>query len=143
MTTPAIQADIERFFHGYNDAFIAVDGARIADFYHFPCLLLRGDGELLDVPTVEEGKALFQRIASSYHEEGNRASIFSIVENAAIGGRSVLATLDWTLQREDGSAIRGWRQSYNLVSVNGGWHIVLSTFHIQSMRSRPADRAET
>lgn len=131
MTTPAPHGDVERFFQEYNDAFLATDGARIASFYQFPCLTLRGNGELLHVATTEDGKELFGKIAASYHDEGNRASIFSLVEIVPVGGGSVLVTLDWQLRREDGSAIRGWRQSYNLVRGAHGWQIVLSTFHIE------------
>jgi hypothetical protein len=34
------------------------------------------------------------------------------------------------MQREDGSAIRRWRQSYNFVEINGRLHILASTFHL-------------
>jgi hypothetical protein len=39
-------------------------------------------------------------------------------------------TVDWELLRADDSVIRKWRQSYNLVRVDGGWQILVSTFHL-------------
>jgi ketosteroid isomerase-like protein len=131
VTSPVTQAEIENFFHDYNDAFLATDGARIANFYRFPCLTLRGSGELLHMATVEDGRTLFENVARSYHDEGNRASTFAILDTVPVGGRSVLVTMDWELRRDDGSAIRGWRQSYNLIHSGDGWRIVLSTFHIE------------
>jgi hypothetical protein len=32
--------------------------------------------------------------------------------------------------RADGSAIRGWQQSYNLVRGQASWQILVSTFHV-------------
>ncbi|MCD6044159.1 MAG: hypothetical protein K0R40_3762 [Burkholderiales bacterium] len=34
------------------------------------------------------------------------------------------------MRRDDGSAIRRWRQSYNLVAAEGGLRILASTFHL-------------
>jgi hypothetical protein len=39
--------------------------------------------------------------------------------------------MDWELRRGDGSLIREWRQSYNVVRVGKGWQILLSTFHVK------------
>jgi len=49
-----------------------------------------------------------------------------------IGGQSALATLVWKMLRRDGSLIREWRMSYNLVRVATGWQILVSTFHLPS-----------
>ena len=40
------------------------------------------------------------------------------------------STMDWEMRREDGTAIRRWRQSYNLVAVDGRWRILASTIHL-------------
>jgi hypothetical protein len=47
-----------------------------------------------------------------------------------MGGRSVLGIVTWELLREEGSVLRQWRQSYNLVRVEAGWQILASTYHI-------------
>jgi hypothetical protein len=46
-----------------------------------------------------------------------------------IGALSALATMDWEMLREDGTVIRRWRQSYNLLRVETEWRILASTFH--------------
>ena len=48
----------------------------------------------------------------------------------AIGARSLLATMDWVFYRGDETLLKRWRQSYNLVRMDGRWKIVLSTFHV-------------
>jgi hypothetical protein len=46
-----------------------------------------------------------------------------------MGGRSVLGTVTWELLRDDGSVVKAWRQSYNLVRVETSWQILASTYH--------------
>jgi hypothetical protein len=48
-----------------------------------------------------------------------------------MGERAVLGTVTWELLREDGSVLRRWRQSYNLVRVEAGWKIFASTHHVE------------
>jgi hypothetical protein len=47
-----------------------------------------------------------------------------------LGAQSAMATLDWQMQREDGSLIRRWRQTYNFLQVGGQARILASTFHL-------------
>jgi hypothetical protein len=69
-------------------------------------------------------------VADGYYRDGCRSSRYGNLEVTRIGGRSILATLDWEQLREDGSVMRQWRQSYNLVRAGKGWQILVSTFHI-------------
>jgi hypothetical protein len=52
------------------------------------------------------------------------------LEVVAIGARSALASLEWEMLRGDGTVLRRWNQSYNLVRVGDGWKILVSTFHL-------------
>jgi hypothetical protein len=51
-------------------------------------------------------------------------------KRVTIGGRSLLATMDWVFYREDGTLLKQWRQSYNMVRIDGRWQILLSTFPV-------------
>jgi hypothetical protein len=46
-----------------------------------------------------------------------------------MGARSALGTVTWELLREDGSVLKHWRQSYNLVRAEKGWRVLASTYH--------------
>jgi hypothetical protein len=105
-----MKAEIARFFDMFVKAFSSFKGGDIANLYHVPGIALRGDGSI-------------------YYTEGARACRFRDLDVMPLGGRSALATVTWELLRDDASAVRVWRQSYNLVRTNGRWQVFASTFH--------------
>jgi ketosteroid isomerase-like protein len=130
MTNAGLTSDIEAFFEAYNEAFASFDGHRIAALYHLPTVTMRGDGSIHCLRSREELARFFQGVADTYRKDGYAGSRFEGLQVSPIGGRSALATLDWKMSRGDGSLIREWRQSYNLVRVVSGWEILVSTFHL-------------
>ena len=44
MVADSLIAEVNVFYKAYAEAFHAVSGVRIADFYYTPCLAMRGDG---------------------------------------------------------------------------------------------------
>jgi ketosteroid isomerase-like protein len=119
---------IEAFLDDYVAAFTASNGARIAHLYHAPCVTVRADGHSFQ--TESEAQAFFQRLADTYYRDGCRGWKYENLEVSPLGGRSAVATMDWQMQREDGSVIRRWRQSYNFVEIDGRLRILASTFHL-------------
>lgn len=131
MTDAALDGEIRDFFKRYNDAFLAIDGNRIAALYYMPTLTMRGDGSIHCLQSREELARFFQGVADGYYRDGWRGGDFKDLQVTPIGGRSALATLGWEMRRADGSLIREWRQSYNLVRIGSGWQILVSTFHVK------------
>jgi hypothetical protein len=127
----AIADEVRGFFEEYTKAFDSIDGSRIAALYHMPTVTMRGDASIHCLQSREELARFFQGVADTYYKDGYRAGSFKNLQVVPIGGRSALATLDWELRRGDGSVIREWRQSYNVVRVGSGWQILVSTFHIK------------
>lgn len=121
---------VRGFFEEYNKAFASIDGSRIAALYSAPTVTVRADSSIHCLQSREELARFFQNVADTYHREGYRNGRFKNLEVISIGGRSALATMEWELLRQDGSVIRGWRQSYNLIRRDGGWQILVSTFHV-------------
>jgi ketosteroid isomerase-like protein len=130
MGTASIADEARAFVENYARTFDSCDGDRIAALYHAPCVTMRGDGSIHCLQSREALASFFQGVADTYRRDGYRASRFSNLQVTPIGGRSALVTVDWELLRADGSMIRQWRQSYNLVRVDGGWQILVSTFHV-------------
>jgi uncharacterized NTF2-like protein DUF6841 len=129
MSAHRLDSEVHTFLEGYNRAFASVEGARIAAFWHSPCVTMRGDGSIHCL-TSNDLPAFLQNVADTYYREGYRDGRFKILQVVPIGGRGAVVTVDWELLRGDGSVIRGWRQSYNLVRVEAGWQILVSTFHV-------------
>ena len=130
MANPAFTDEIRGFFEKYAKAFDSIDGNRIAALYHMPTVTMRGDASIHCLQPREELARFFQGVADTYYKDGYRSGKFTNLQVVPIGERSALATMDWELQRGDGSVLRKWRQSYNVVRVGNGWQILVSTFHV-------------
>ena len=130
MSDQSLPSTIRQFFEDYARAFESIDGARIATFYHAPTVTMRGDGSIHCLQSREELQRFFQGVVDGYYRDGYRTSGLLSFDVQLIGGRSALATIDWQLLRADGTVLREWRQSYNVVYVDGRWQILVSTFHV-------------
>jgi len=130
MKARALPGEVAGFFDDFVEAFSSFSGARIATRYVVPGVALRGDGSIQCLQSRAEVERFFQAAVDAYHREGCRGIRFKDLDVVPMGGRSVLGTVTWELLREDGSVLRHWRQSYNLVRVEAGWQILASTYHV-------------
>ncbi len=130
MANSSLNDEIRDFFKHYAEASEAIDGKRIAALYYMPTLTMRGDGSIHCLQSREELARFFQSVVDTYYRDGYRGGGFKNLQVIPIGGRSALATMDWEMRRADGSLIREWRQSYNVVRFAAGWQILVSTFHV-------------
>lgn len=124
------QAEVARFLGAYIEAFLSSDGGRIARMYNVPSVTVRADGSVHAFRTNDELQAFFQGLADTYSRAGSRKWQYTNLSVQPLGARSAIATLDWEMQREDGSVIRGWRQTYNFVLAEESARILASTFHL-------------
>lgn len=133
MSTHPINADsVASFLRSYIAAFNACDGGAIAAHYAYPSLSLRGDGVLLSLNSREQAERLFASMARTYVEQG---CVDWRAENVAlhsIGSRSALVSVDWSMLRADGSPLRTWTHSYNLIADGSQVLIVLATFNFSA-----------
>jgi ketosteroid isomerase-like protein len=129
MTLQPLTNSVQSFLDSYAQAFLAIDGAKIAEHYNAPCVTVRADGSVHCLLTSEELQTFFQTVAETYHREGCRRWQYFALDVNPIGAQSLLASLNWEMLRKDGSVIRRWRQSYNLLQRGADWRILASTFH--------------
>jgi hypothetical protein len=123
--------EVKKLLEQYTEAFDACDGVAIAALYHVPSVSVRGDGSVQCFQSRDELQRFFRGVAEGYQREGNLGpGRYHGLTVQPIGGRSVLATLTWQFVLKDGSILREWRQSYNLLRVDGRWQIFVSTFHL-------------
>ena len=125
-----ITSEASNFFGEYAKLFDARDGATIATYYNAPSISMRSDGSVHVFQSHQEVRDFFQGVADKYYAEGQRGSRFVDLDLKLIGSKSILTTLEWQMLREDGSIIRKWRQSYNLIRPTDRWLIMASTIHI-------------
>jgi hypothetical protein len=129
--TTELETELRAFFEGYARTFHA-DLDRFCEHFHFPCTTVRLDGALQVLRTKEEALEFFAAAQEQYEAEG--CTHWGITQLAAVplGEGSATATIDWAMLRADGSSIRGWTQTYNVIGSAHGWHVLLSTLHVGS-----------
>ena len=131
MSEQAQSDQINKFFEDYVRTFDERDGATISMFYHVPSLTMRADMSTHCFQSREEVATFFQAVSDSYAREGNEGGRFRNLVVQSIGARSALATLEWQLMRLDGTVVREWRQSYNVIRPDDRWQIFVSTIHVE------------
>jgi len=94
---------------------------------------MRGDGSIHSFQSREEIARFFRGIADTYRGEGSKGSTMHDLEVVPIGERAALATVTWKNLRADGSVVRQWQQSYNVVRFAEGWRILAATFHLSAL----------
>jgi ketosteroid isomerase-like protein len=122
---------INKFFEDYVRTFDARDGTAISMFHHVPSLTMRADRPTHCFQSRDEVATFFQAVTDSYAREGNEGGRFCNLVVQSIGGRSALVTLEWQLMRLDGSVVREWRQSYNVIRPDDRWQIFVSTIYVE------------
>jgi hypothetical protein len=124
------KSEISKFFNDYTKLFDARDGTGISAYYHAPSISVRADASIHVYRSHQEARDFFQAVADRYYDEGQRGSRCIDLEVKCLGVKSVLATLEWQMLATDGSIIRKWNQSYNLIQSQDRWQILVSTIHI-------------
>ena len=130
MNDKSLATEVRAFFESYNEVFLSFDGKQVAALYYEPTVTMRGDGSILCLRSHDDLASFFQGVIDTYRKDGYAGSNLTNFEVQPIGELSALATMDWEMLRQDGSLIRKWRQSYNVVRTPGGWRILVSTFHV-------------
>ena len=128
----ALEREMSDFFGRQYDEAWKVDGNEIAKLYCAPTITVRGDGSIHCLQSQNELAQFFQGVLDTYRSQGFAGGTIHDLMVVPIGERSALATIKWKILRADGSLIREWRQSYNVVRLAEGWRILVSTFHLGS-----------
>ncbi len=129
MNRQALRDEVAAFFDGFVEAFGTFSGARIAALYLVPYVALSGDGSVGCLQSRADVERYFQAAVDGYYGDGCRSCRFKDLDVVPIGRRAALGTVTWELLREDGTVLKVWRQSYNLVRVAGGLQVLASTDH--------------
>jgi len=123
------EASVRAFLAAYIAAFKSLSGARIAAFYNMPSVSLRGDGAVHSFASLKETEEFLAKLASTYHAEGGRNWRPENLALVPLGRNTVLASVDWHMERGDGSTLRQWRHSYLLTNTPSGLRILAAAFN--------------
>jgi len=124
-----ITQEATTFFEAYGREFDNCDWVAFTALLHEPFMTVRGDGSVHLLKSRAEARQFFENVSSVWRQEGYIQCVTSNYEVMMLGRFSRLVTFDWELVRKDGTVLRKWRQSYQLISVLQEWKVLGSTFH--------------
>jgi hypothetical protein len=119
---------VERFFARYAAAFDAFDAEAIASFYHAPCMMIRA-GEVATLSTRSAVLANMNALVARHRSQGYERARFGDLRAAFLVPGLVLVTVPWTIHLLEAPAPQVFRNTYELVELDGQWRIVVSSMH--------------
>lgn len=125
------EEQVAAFFERYATAFDRRDWPVFVSLLHEPLLTVRSDGSVRCLRSHGEARHFFEEVASGWRDEGYHRFVASNLEVLPLGNRSLLVTLNWEMLRENGTPVKVWRQSYQLLKVENEWKVLAFTYHAQ------------
>lgn len=127
--TDAVYQELDGFFNEYSRSFDAKEWDAFAANYHEPALSIRGDGSHMLLPERTSAKEFFKSVASNWSDDGYTFFTTRDRQIHRLGTLCAMVTFVWEMRRQDGSLVREWRQSYEVVRRTDRWQVIMSTFH--------------
>jgi hypothetical protein len=127
--TDPLYAELRDFFQEYARSFDAKAWLTFVSHYHEPALSVRGDGAHMLLPDRQCARDFFESVASAWRDEGYAHFTTRDLQVHRLGARCAMVTFVWEMRRQDGSEIRQWRQSYEVLRRGDRWQVIVSTFH--------------
>lgn len=97
-------------------------------FFHLPCIFVGADGSATLFRAAEDISAFHRPRLDLFRKGGVKKPKTKDFDAVSIGTRSALVSVSWELCRADETIERAWRHSYNVISTDAGWRILVSTF---------------
>jgi hypothetical protein len=124
-----MDSDIRHFFDRFVGDFGAFSGEQIASRYVAPYMAIQSDGSARVFASQADIVAYFQGVLDDYRNLGCVGCRYDALQTHALGANAALATVTWILEKTGGAVISSWRESYNLVRVEGELKVRASVDH--------------
>ncbi|MEJ8849434.1 hypothetical protein [Variovorax rhizosphaerae] len=121
--------EVTKFFDAFVVAFSTFDGRQVARLYRAPYLAVQRDGSAVAFNTQAEVESYFQMMVEDYSGKGCHSGRFADLEITPLGSQAVVASVTWYIGGAKGETLATWRQSYNLVRLDGLLYVVASVDH--------------
>jgi len=120
---------MERFFATYAERYMASDADAVADMYEAPLLAVR-DGKAIHLGDHDAVRSHLASLMDAYRNAGAKRATIAALNSTQLGRSSMLATVRWNVQSEDGTVLRDFATSYHMLRQEpGGWQILSYTNH--------------
>ncbi|MES2208621.1 MAG: DUF4440 domain-containing protein [Chloroflexota bacterium] len=119
--------ELGSFFERYAERYMAGDAEAIADMCEAPFLAVRS-GKAFHLPDREAVVGHLATNMTAYRSAGAASADIADIDVQEQGSEAVLATVHWHVRGPDGTMVRDFRTSYQLV-VADPWRIVSYVNH--------------
>lgn len=130
-------ASIERFFETYAERYMAFDADAVAAMYEAPFLAVR-EGRPIHLGDREAVREHLAGLMAAYRNAGAARAAIADLHVTRLDRTSAIATVRWHALAADGSLLRDFGTSYQLLrdrdrdrdgDGDGGWRILSYTYH--------------
>ena len=115
-------ADLVPFFERYAALYMAGDAEAVADLYRAPFLAVR-NGEAIHLPDRAAVVDHLAGLMAAYRNAGAAAADVVSVDVLDQGDSAAVATVHWHVGAADGTTVRDFRTSYQLLGPDP-WRIL-------------------
>lgn len=120
---------IERFFETYAERYMASDADTVAAMYEAPLLAVR-EGKAIHLGDHDAVRTHLASLMDAYRKAGAKRATIAALDITPLGRSSMLATVQWTVQSDDGAVLRDFTTSYHMLHQEPeGWRLLSYTNH--------------
>jgi ketosteroid isomerase-like protein len=123
--------EITSFFENYRDAFNALNGPAVADFYAEPSGIAQG-GTYTHWPERQLVTENMTALCKLYKDRGFARAHFEPRQFIEQGEKYAVADLEWRIDWNGGQEPWKFRTTYNLVRTEQGWKVLLCTAYSEA-----------
>ncbi len=122
-------APIERFFETYAERYMASDADAIAAMYEAPFLAVR-EGRAIHLGDREAVREHLAALMEAYRNAGATRATIAELQVTQLDRTSVIATVRWNALTADGTLLRDFTTSYQMLREESGeWRVLSYTYH--------------
>lgn len=116
------------YFENYARAYDDFNAEALAQYFPTPTLMVK-KGSVVGLSTIEELLEHLNGKLASDREQGYKQSQLAGLEMHKEGAWGVTVTVHWMIDHVDGSTLRDFYTTYNLLKQASQWRILVTTDH--------------
>jgi ketosteroid isomerase-like protein len=132
--------EIREFFESYRDAFNALDGNAVAEFYAEPSGITQ-DGVYSHWPQRQPVVENMTALCKLYRDKGFVSADFEPHQFIEQGASYAVADVQWRIVWSSGQEPWRFKTTYNLVRTSQGWKVMLCTAYSEAALASGAGAA--
>ena len=119
---------LEEFWEVYSERYMASDLDAVSALYEAPFLAVR-ENEPIHLPDRDAVREHLAGLMEAYRNASATSAAIADLRVAELDDASSITTVRWNALSEDGSLLRDFTVSYQLLRTPDGWKILSYTYH--------------